>query len=662
MIFSLLLFQTVAITGGTIHTMEADAKPFVGTVLIENSYISAVGKNVTVPAGAQIVDAGGMHVLPGLIDGYVNHDPDHDILYISAGVTLVRDTGNEHTRILAETDRNARDRTPGPALWVAGAVLDGSPPATRAVVLLDTVDDVTGKLPRMFEDGVAYLSFHRNLTLEPWKKVLELAHAQHLQVWGPLPSGVTLEAVLEAGQDGIYNLDPFLPAGVTWDKLTEVQIEEIAKRVGAQKVGVTPTLALYAKRVVKPKDNEKQLDYLSPYYVETWKRELAWREKQLVTKEFLESAPLVVAAQGKLVAALFAHGCRIVPGSGTPNPWLFPGTALLDELSLLRGAGFRPAEIVRLATAAAAETIGATKRGTITVGKVGDVVLTAADPLQDIGNLYRPAVVVARGLVLDRAEIDKRVDALAATQQRVRETLSKPLVVAEPELPAGDVVLTGSVETTGIGTRVSAEKYAVVRRYDGSLTYCGRVVVPGEATRFSTETTVQQTIQNNDLVEFDVVIKSGTFVTEVHGAIVAGKMAIEQRRNDAFIGLDNVNDRLAFVDCGSVTSLLVLGYHRPPGVFKVLAFDDYSPTKALWEMRLDQDALHVVQAKFGGEMRIAYDDVGGIREAKRTVGNGIVHTKLVSETKAVDGKGLPMPASKKDLAPKPVPAGKQKDG
>lgn len=658
MSLSFLLFQTVAISGGTIHTLEPDAQPFVGTVLIENAYITAVGPDVAIPSGAATVDAVGMHVIPGLIDGFVNLDPDHDVLYTSAGVTLVRDTGNEHTRILAERDRNVRDRSPGPWIFCAGAVIDGSPPATRSVVLLDSVTDVERQLPRMFEDGVDYLSFHNHLALEPWKKVLELAHARHMQVWGPLPKGVSFDQVLEAGQDGIYHLDAFLPPGTAWEALTPEAIEAIAKQAGSKRLAITPTLAVYAKRLLAPRDSEKLLDSLSPFYAETWSRDLGLRSK-LATKEFLTNGARVVAAQARLVAALRAHGCRIVPGSGSPNPWLFPGTALLDELSLLRGAGFGDAELVRLATASAAETIGASKRGTIKVGKIGDLVITAADPLEKLENLYRPAGVVVRGIALDRASLDARVEALKATQARVRETLSKPLAVAEPDLPAGDVVLTGSVETRGLGTRVSAEKYAVVRRYDGSLCYCGRVVVPGEATGVSTETTVQQTFQNGELAEFEVRIKSGLSVIGVKGTVVAGKLSIERRLNDQFLATDSVNDRIAFVDCGSATGLLVLGYQRAPGRFKVLSFDDYEPAIIPWELRLDTDALHVVKTALG-DLRVAYDDVGGIREAKRETGNGIVQT-LPLGSKAIDGKGLPMPASKRDAAPKPVPAGGPKD-
>jgi imidazolonepropionase-like amidohydrolase len=660
MSLSLLLFQTVAITGGTIHTLEPGAAPFTGTVLIENSYVSAVGPKVEVPAGAQTFDATGKHVIPGLIDAFVNLDPDHDALYLSAGVTLVRDTGNEYTRILAECDRNLRDRTPGPSIWAAGAVLDGHPAATRAAAIIDTPADAERHLPVMFQDGVSFLSFHSHLAVEPWKKVLELAHQNQRQVWGPRPAGASLDDVLAAGQDGVYHLDAFLPDGVTWEKLTPEAAKAIAARAGAKKLAVTPTLAVYAKRLVKPKNIDATLAYLSPFYAETWKRDLEMRAK-LATIEHLEAGAATVKSQKLLVSELIAAGCRIVPGSGAPNPWLFPGEALFDELALLRAAGVAPAELVRMATYGAAEAIGADKHGSIKPGKLGDLVITAQDPTADLANLLKPAAVVVRGQLLDRAALDKRVEALVATQNRVRETLAKPLPVAEPEIPKGEVILTGAVETMSIGTRISAEKYAVVRRYDGSLTYCGRVVIPGEATTYSTETVVQQTLKNGELTEFDVKITSGLNVFKVKGTLVAGKMSIERHQNDNFLGTDHVLDRLAFVDCGSVTGQLILGYHRAPGQFKVLEFVDYEPAVVFWEMRLDRNGLHLVVSQLSGEKRVAYDAFGGILESKRQIGSSIVQTKPTAETKAIDGKGLPMPASKRDAVPAPVPAGQPKD-
>lgn len=644
-----LLFQTVALTGGTIHTLEPGDAPFVGTVVVENGYVAAVGPDVAVPEGAERFDATGKHVLPGLIDAFVNHDPDHDVLYLSAGVTCVRDTGNDHTRILVEAQPASRERSPGPWIWCAGAVLEGSPPSTRAVVLLNTKEEVEAKLPRVLEDAIDYLSIRPSLPRAAFERTLEIAHAARKQVWGPLAGGVTLADALEKGQDGVFHLEAFLPSGARFETLTDEQIEAVARLAGGKHLRVTPTLAVYGHRLMAPKTDSPDFRYLSPLYEALWKQEGTARDR-FASVDFLAAGDVIRKRQWKLVKSLFDHGARIVPGSGAPNAWLFPGRALLDELSLLRGAGLSTDTIVRLATQGAAEALGMEKRGTIRKGKVGDLVVTAQDPLADLAHLFAPAAVVVRGRLLDRAALDAKLARMAELQAKVRETLAKPLEVAEPEIPSGDVVLSGSVETRGLATRVSAERFAVVRRYDGSLAYCGRVVIPGLATNYSTETCIQQTIQDGELVEFDVKITSGNVVDTVHGAPVAGKFVLERRRNGQFVSNDPVSGRFALVDCGSVTSLLVLGYHRSPGRFKVFEFDDYEPAVFEWELRLDAGAVHLVRTP-RGDLRVAYDESGGIREAKREVASTIQQT-LPLGTKAHDGKGLPMPATKRGAAPK----------
>jgi hypothetical protein len=670
--FLLALFDTVVLSGAVVHTMDRDAQPAVMTIVIENDRIQAVGPDLPIPPGAKRIDLSGMHVVPGLIDGMVNHDPDHDRLYIDAGVTLVRDVGNDLTRVLAESDRNARERSPGPWLWCSGAVIDGAPPVTTAAIVITSAAEAETKLKSLFEmDGIDFLSIHEGLPRAAWTRTIELAHARHKQVWGPVLRGATLADVLASKQDGLYYLEAFLPAGARWDTVKPEDLAPLVEAAGAAKLAITPTLSVYAKRLVPPKPDMPELEYLGPFYVEAWKHDFELR-KGLVNEKFLRTGIAILDAQSKLLVALHDKGCRLVPGTGTPNPWLVPGAALLDELLLWKRAGLSSAEILRLATAGAAETIGAEKRGTITSGKIADLVVTKGDPAADLNALRRPEMVVLRGRVLDRAELDRLDADLAARQTKVKLELAAPLRVGDPEVPTGDVVLQGSVETLGLGTRVSAENYSVVRRYDGSLVYCGRVFAPGEATTPSTETFVQQTIQNGELLGFDVRIETNGKTISVHGEQAAGRLTVERRINGSFVDNNVVAERIAFVDAGSATALLILGYHKRPGVFKVIWFDDYEPAKGQWELRLDKDAAtHLVKTPVG-DMKITYDAIGGIAEALRTAGSSTLRMHGLT-AKAIDGKGLPMPADKRAIgasapsgkpgdAPAPVPPKKAGSG
>jgi len=75
---------------------------------------------------------------------------------------------------------------------------------------------------------------------------------------------------------------------------------------------------------------------------------------------------------------------------------------------LLVRAGFTPLEALQCATRNPAEYLGKlSEMGTLEKGKVADLVLLDANPLDDIANTQRIAGVVVTGRYLSRAELDR---------------------------------------------------------------------------------------------------------------------------------------------------------------------------------------------------------------------------------------------------------------
>ncbi len=643
----------VALQGATVHTFEPGDAPSVRTVLLENDRIVAIGTDVVVPAGAAVVDLKGLHLMPGLVDGLVNFDAEHDPLYLGAGVTLVRDVGNDLGRMTIERTREARERNPGPWIWSAGAVLDGAPPQTLNAIVLDSAVSAEDKLAVLFglDEPPDYLSFLPGLPRPAYDIVLTKAHAARRQVWGTLPRGMPLADALKAGQDGIFHLDSFLPSGKTWETVTAEDLAPAIELAVARRIAVTPTLALWGRALVAPQEDSPDLAYLSPFYLETWNADAIVR-RRMATREHLAKGEAVVKAQQRLAKALHDRGVRLVPGSATPNPWLFPGRAMLDELSMWRGAGIPVADCVRAATAGACATLGLELRGTIRKAKIADLIAVRADPTQDLAALFRPEVVVVRGRVLKRSVLDAMAEELSAAQRQVKAALALPLEVLPPELPSGEAILTGCVETRAIGVRISAERFAVVRRFDGALVYVGRVRTRGQGDLPDTETLVTQVIEEGQLAAFDVSMRTGGKTVDVHGEIAGGRMNVSRKLDG--IPIDNVpvQQRLALVDCGSVTAWLVLGYHRNPGAFQVAFFENYDPATGPWEMALDPEtSTHYLRMLGSQEAIVKYDAFGMPTEVRRQSGNGTSTTVLI-ESKILDARGLPMPADKKARATK----------
>jgi imidazolonepropionase-like amidohydrolase len=107
-------------------------------------------------------------------------------------------------------------------------------------------------------------------------------------------------------------------------------------------------------------------------------------------------------------------GVKLLAGTDMPQPFVYPGFSLHQELELLVRSGLTPLEALRTATYNPAEFLGALDSlGTVTQGKIADLLLLDANPLTDIRNTRRIAVVIANGRVFDpaaRAQLLKDVE------------------------------------------------------------------------------------------------------------------------------------------------------------------------------------------------------------------------------------------------------------
>ncbi|PYP61250.1 MAG: amidohydrolase, partial [Gemmatimonadetes bacterium] len=109
-----------------------------------------------------------------------------------------------------------------------------------------------------------------------------------------------------------------------------------------------------------------------------------------------------------IVGQLFRAGVPILAGTDELNPYCLPGFSLHDELARLVDAGLTPLGALQAATLNPARFLHATDSlGTVTAGKVADLVLLDADPLADIRNVSRIAAVVVNGRLIDPAERER---------------------------------------------------------------------------------------------------------------------------------------------------------------------------------------------------------------------------------------------------------------
>jgi hypothetical protein len=651
MLIGLLLFDALVLVGGKVHSMVPGEAAREATIVIENGRITLVGDPSSTPADARRIDVHGLHVIPGLIDGFAYHDPEHDWLYTAAGVTLIRDHGNDLGRIFENRDPQRRDAALGPTLSISGAVFDGVPPATSAALPVRSAAEAQAQLELLAAEHIDFIAFQSNVPVEAWKALCTAGAAKKLQVWGPLPKTVSLADALKAGQSGFTFCDCLLPSGKTWESVEIAQCEPLAQLFAKSGARLTPVLRGQARLGEDPGDNAPELEHLGPQYSNLWSIELTQRRK-LLDETSRHRIDVLLGKERALLVALFRAGAVLVPGSGAPQPWLLPGDGLHRELREWQNDGIPAADVVRLATAGAAKALGLDgERGTIAPGQIADLVLTRDDPTLDVAALDTIETVVLRGVALTRGQIDSKLAELVGVQNAARAAARAPIDVEAPELPEGSQLLSGRTETTSALGPLAAERWAIVREVDGTLTFCGRRKTRGSATVAERVIEVRQRVRDGKFDSFSVRVRSQEHEMVVRGQFVAGQLRVERRTDGTFIDNRAAAEPVVAIDVGSVTTMMLLAHTRAAGQMPILRFDEGLELEVVrWDLALDEVAGHYFRTPQGLRFASFYED-GSLKAVAEQQGAGMLQTNSM-EIDVHGGPGLPLPPDKLALVRK----------
>ncbi len=683
-----LLPDLIALVGGIVHTLVPGSSPAPATVVIDGPTIVSVGA-LEPPQDAEIIDISGLHVIPGLIDGMMNFDAEHDALYVAAGVTTVRDVGNELGVLLEAQTPALRDRIPGPSLLTCGRVLDGSKGVSVEALVLESAEAVPTVLGAVLqivgESGhkLDFLSLLDTIPAAVYPATLEFGRENGLPVWGPLPRAIPLESALEQGQAGFFGLGVLLPPGSHWGNVDPAALDPKVELFAQGSSDMVPMLGVYARILAERDDELSELQSLAPTYEAQWRQQLAAWESSL-SEGARRDLSRALNLQRDLVLQLSRAGVTLIPGSSAPNPWRMPGVALIDELEQFAAAGIEPGEVLRLATASAARALGQEAIcGTLAPGLRADMVVLASDPTASVAALREPEIVVVRGQVLERPELVRRVRDLRSLQNAVRAEASAPMDVPAPEVPPGDLVLSGRAELWALNLRHSSEHFKVVRQADGTLCYCTRIRYPATANSIPSEMRVQQVIQGGLLVSFQVElvargegwdapeplnVETGTpeevaaseRVVTVRGAQIGASkvMNVERRMNGMFLDNKPSPDPLAALDVSLVLNAMITAKHFPEGLSYAISLEGNGLAGASdrWNLAVREEDRLLQVGTSRGALAFGLDAKGQPLFAARQRGTDQIELRML-EFDAHGGPGLALPATRVFLPPAVQDAG-----
>jgi imidazolonepropionase-like amidohydrolase len=409
--------DTLAIVGGTLIDGTGAAPVADAAVVIRQGRIVATGprSKVKIPKHANVVDAKGKFILPGLWDMHAHFEQvEWGPIYLAAGVTTVRDCGNELEFITAVRDAIAQGRGLGPRLLLAG-VVDGTGPLALGVERVDTLEQARSWVDRYHDARFQQMKIYSSVKLEELKAVTDEAHRLGMTVTGHVPEGLTAFQTVEAGQDQINHISyiadimhaPLPETATRADRRNaiiniDLNSPESQKALAFLKdhhTVVDPTIALYelftATTAKPPASFEPGVNKIAA--------ELAGQVTDVEPpNETSDAREKVFQKQVAIVGALHRAGITIVAGTDQA----VPGHSLHREIELYVQSGFTPMEAIQAATTVPARVMGLDKElGTIETGKRADLILISGDPLQDIHNTRNVEYVITNGTMYHTAEL-----------------------------------------------------------------------------------------------------------------------------------------------------------------------------------------------------------------------------------------------------------------
>lgn len=431
-------------------------------VLVDEGRIVAVEPAAGLrAAAAQVIDGRGGLLVPGFVDAHshlayllgdsvsaggglitrLSPDPDSSRAYreeyarqyLPYGVTAVRDVGSSAADVSRLIDWMDDPQPWAPDVFASGGALvsqeEGREPFPGHRVVRDAAD-ATAAVRAYHDAGLRHVKLYWRLREPEFAAALEEADRLGMHATGHVDFKVLeMDRALDLGLRsfehaytlGVAALTPddflaswreqlpawigdrqsgrFYLGAVEYFNLLgpdDPRMERLIERLAATGSTVVPTLHLFAQRLGLAPFESRQLGDFD--------------DMTGLTPDQLEHARRGYRILADYVRRLHEAGVELAVGTD----WVDPGRAVLSEMWLLNRAGIPMEDVLRMATLGGAEILGAADRmGTVEVGRVANLVLLEADPLEDPGALLGPRTVVKDGVVVAQgAPGIKRTDSL----------------------------------------------------------------------------------------------------------------------------------------------------------------------------------------------------------------------------------------------------------
>ena len=371
-------------------------------VIINGENIQDVISTNMIPNAMKIIKLPKCTLLPGLIDAHVHYSSVMGPSFLSAGVTTVRDVGNDLNWILKQRTFNEINKDCGPSIICCGHLQDGPvkywPNMGRANV---NAESVRSSIREHINAGVDAIKLYDGLNAEMVYAGIDETHKLNKPVTAHLVE-CSVEDAVSAGLDCIEHLSGCTTAWNNSSQNDQILIDLLLKN----NVTIDPTLVIFDRAatgldLVFARDGSR--DWVHPSHLYYWdqsgypkignfEERLKQQQELLYLKRFL----------------LRAHesGVTTAIGTDTPFPRLAPGFSLHDEMAHYVDAGIKPVEVLKSATSVNAKVLNLeSTAGKIKSGFKADFVAVRGNPINDIRDIQKTQLVVRKGMVISQEKL-----------------------------------------------------------------------------------------------------------------------------------------------------------------------------------------------------------------------------------------------------------------
>jgi len=396
-------------------------------IQIANGKIMKVGRAPDFASleGYKVLDYSDKFVMPGLIDTHahmyggvqfrITTNENGPVLLLASGVTTASGPGSmDPGGDLAMRRRIDSGFWIGPRYFFAGEYLEMDPVTVRWMNPLFTPEEARLKIDYWTAQGASAIKMYARMSGEIMRASAEHAHEAGLRVYAHVGATSWKDAI-EMGVDqlfhGVLALPEGMPPGESGNRdeaiakidLNAPQIRDVLRLAAERKVVLSPTAVVREQIDWTRQRMEDQKRFFVP---STWE----------VIEKMAKAPPspavaAVMSKQREFIKAADQAGCILATGTDYVVWRLLPGYSLWREIEIFAEAGLTPMKILRAATWGGAYAIGRTDQlGSIEAGKLADMVVLNANPLDNVSNVRSVHRVIKGGIVYDPQELLRTID------------------------------------------------------------------------------------------------------------------------------------------------------------------------------------------------------------------------------------------------------------